>query len=125
MSPDEAITDLKRISVQIDETVLCDHAGEVLASTRSDAAVAERLARLAVEIWEAADAGRRDLGRDALSQVELSTTLGSVFVVRDDERIALGTTGPDPTVGLVFYDLKSCLHAVARSAGAEETVGQA
>ena len=34
---------------------------------------------------------------------------GSVFVVRDGERMIAATTRPEPTVGLVFYDLKHCL----------------
>ena len=34
---------------------------------------------------------------------------GSVFVVRDDERIVAAVTGREPTSGLVFYDLKTCL----------------
>jgi len=38
---------------------------------------------------------------------------GSVFVVRDDGRLIAATTTPEPTVGLVFYDLKSCLRAAA------------
>ncbi len=36
-----------------------------------------------------------------------------MFVVRDEQRTIAATTGPEPTVGLVFYDLKSCLRSVA------------
>jgi hypothetical protein len=36
-----------------------------------------------------------------------------VFVVRDSERLIAATTTAAPTVGLVFYDLKSCLRAAA------------
>ena len=39
-------------------------------------------------------------------------TAGSVFVVRDGERLIAATTRPEPTVGLVFYDLKSCLRSI-------------
>jgi hypothetical protein len=31
---------------------------------------------------------------------------------RDGERRIAATTAPDPTVGLVFYDLKSCLRSL-------------
>jgi len=34
-------------------------------------------------------------------------------VVRDTERVIAATTSADPTVGLVFYDLKSCLRDAA------------
>ena len=44
-----------------------------------------------------------------MTQLEASTAEGSVFVVRDGARRIAATTGPAPTVGLVFYDLKSCL----------------
>ena len=117
MTPDEALADLEQISVQIRSAVICDRAGVVAAATVPSPS-AERLARLASEIWEGADAARRDLGRDALSQLELTTTEGSVFVVRDADRTMLATTGANPTVGLVFYDLKSCLHALSRDDGA-------
>jgi hypothetical protein len=36
-----------------------------------------------------------------------------VFVVRDEERLIAATTGPGPTAGLVFYDLKSALRSLA------------
>ena len=112
MDGHEALADLKQISVQIEAAVIADHSGAVQACSPDDAATGELLARLALEIWEAADASRRDLGRDALTQVELSTAQGSVFVVRDAQHVLLATTAPDPTVGLVFYDLKSALHAL-------------
>jgi predicted regulator of Ras-like GTPase activity (Roadblock/LC7/MglB family) len=123
MDGHEALADLKQISVQIEAAVIADHSGAVQACSPDDAATGELLARLALEIWEAADASRRDLGRDALTQVELSTAHGSVFVVRDPRHVLLATTAPDPTVGLVFYDLKSALHALDGQPGrAEPTV---
>jgi predicted regulator of Ras-like GTPase activity (Roadblock/LC7/MglB family) len=112
MDGHEALADLKQISVQIEAAVIADHAGAVVACSPDEVATGELLSRLAREIWEAADISRRDLGRDALTQVELSTAQGSVFVVRDERHVLLATTAPDPTVGLVFYDLKSALHAL-------------
>jgi predicted regulator of Ras-like GTPase activity (Roadblock/LC7/MglB family) len=123
MDGHEALADLKQISVQIEAAVIADHGGAVLACSPDDGPTGELLSRLAREIWEAADASRRDLGRDALTQVELSTAQGSVFVVRDDRHVLLATTAPDPTVGLVFYDLKSALHALdGQSEGLEPNV---
>ena len=43
---------------------------------------------------------------------EAATLDGSVFVVCDGERMIAATTTPEPTVGLVFYDLKTCLRSV-------------
>ena len=33
--------------------------------------------------------------------------------MRDGDRLIAATTTPEPTVGLVFYDLKTCLRSVA------------
>ena len=37
----------------------------------------------------------------------------------DGDLAAAAATGPEPTAGLVFYDLKSCLRA-ARTPGADD-----
>ena len=47
-----------------------------------------------------------------MAQLEAATLEGSVFVVRDGERMIAATTTPEPTVGLVFYDLKTSLRSV-------------
>ncbi|HZE29253.1 MAG TPA: hypothetical protein VE055_04100, partial [Gaiellaceae bacterium] len=48
-------------------------------------------------------------GNQELVQLDASLPDGTVFVVRDADRLIAATTGPEPTVGLVFYDLKTCL----------------
>jgi hypothetical protein len=50
--------------------------------------------------------------QSGLAQVEVATAAGSVFVVRDGARLIVATTSPEPTVGLVFYDLKTCLRSI-------------
>ena len=47
-----------------------------------------------------------------VSQLEAATAEGSVFVVRDGGRTIVATTRPEPTVGLVFYDLKTALRSI-------------
>jgi len=42
-----------------------------------------------------------------------------VFAVRSGARTILATTRPDPTVGLVLYDLRSCLRNASGSAAAK------
>jgi len=32
--------------------------------------------------------------------------------IRDGDRLIAATTSPEPTVGLVFYDLKTCLRSI-------------
>ena len=49
-------------------------------------------------------------GRRPARPLEAATLEGSVFVVLDGDSPAAATR-PEPTVGLVFYDLRSCLRA--------------
>ena len=106
MEASDALSDLTEISSQIEAAVLFDTNGEVAASTLDDGR-SRRLVEGARALLDAAE-GIRSAGK-AVAQLEVGTPEGSVFVVRDGERLALATTGPEPTVGLVFYDLKTCL----------------
>src|SRR5206468_8245684 len=81
--------------------------GTVEASTLGDEGRGAELARKAKELLDSAGEVRG--GGGAVNQLEVATAEGSVFVVRDAERTIAVTTSADPTVGLVFYDLKSCL----------------
>jgi predicted regulator of Ras-like GTPase activity (Roadblock/LC7/MglB family) len=119
MDPNTAIRELKDLSTQIEAVVLTSADGSSLASTLSEERSA-RVARLATDLVSRADGVRSDLGREALAQLQAATPDGSVFVVLDSGRVAVATTGPDPTVGLVFYDLKTLLRQVADGAVKEE-----
>lgn len=114
MDAAQALADLTEISSQIEAAVLFAADGSVLGATGAGEGAATELARGAGELLEHA-AGLRDDG-GAVTQIEASTPEGGVFVVRDGERGIVALTAPNPTVGLVFYDLKSCL----RGAGGEE-----
>jgi len=106
MDAAQALADLTEISSQIEAAVLFDESGAVLGSTLASADAAEEVARAAGELLERAGAFRSG---GSITQLEASTADGSVFVVRDEARRIAVTTGPAPTVGLVFYDLKSAL----------------
>ncbi len=71
-----------------------------------------RLAEGGRRLVEDADRIRAGHGLGAVAQLEAATTAGSVFVVREGDRLIVATTTPEPTVGLVFYDLKTCLRSV-------------
>jgi len=111
MDAAQALADLTEISSQIEVAVLFDESGTVLASTVADEARAAELARAAAELLDAA--AEVQAGGGTLTQLDAATLDGSVFVVRDGDRRIVATTAPEPTVGLVFYDLKSCLRNVA------------
>jgi predicted regulator of Ras-like GTPase activity (Roadblock/LC7/MglB family) len=116
-----ALAELKGLSTQIQVVMVAGRDGSVTAATIADDR-AVHLGELARDLVAGADAVRGDLGRDGLAQLQAATPEGSVFVVVDGDRLAVATTGADPTVGLVFYDLKTLLRqlAAAQPAAAEE-----
>ena len=93
-----------------------------LASTFGDEDKAGAIAREAIDLLQ----GANGPGGEP-SQVQVAFLEGSVFVVRDGERIVVAVTGREPTVGLVFYDLKTCLRLAgeqpAREAGGGRRAG--
>ena len=72
-------------------------------------ALSRRIARAGVRLWDAADGRAATWAAPQLSQLEVATGEGSVFAVRDEEHLIVASTPPEPTVGLIFYDLKTCL----------------
>jgi len=107
MDAQQALADLTEISSQIQSAVLFDETGTIIGSTFADDGRAGELARSAGELMSVAEGVAPNEAR--LTQLEIATTEGSVFVVRDDKLRIAATTGGNPTVGLVFYDLKSTL----------------
>ena len=102
----DALAHLTEISTQIKAAVVLDREGTVQASTVDDER-AGRIATSALELFRQADAQRDQ----ELVQLDAALSGGSVFVVRDEERLIAATTTPGPTAGLVFYDLKSALRS--------------
>ena len=103
----QALADLTEISTQIEAAVLFDADGAVEGSTLKDEVAVKGLAAAAAQLLDRAGALRS--GDAAVTQVEAALGDGAVFVVRDGARRIAATTVANPTVGLVFYDLKSCL----------------
>jgi predicted regulator of Ras-like GTPase activity (Roadblock/LC7/MglB family) len=112
----QALADLTEISSQVGQVAIVDRDGSLLATTVSDPGRAERLVSAVSTLVEEADRLARTRGLPELTQLEASTFEGSVFAVRRDGRLIAATTRPDPTVGLVFYDLKHCLGSIEEPA---------
>jgi predicted regulator of Ras-like GTPase activity (Roadblock/LC7/MglB family) len=114
MDAQQALADLTEISSQIQAAVVFDAGGKVAGSTLGGAEAAAELARAAGELLAAAEEVKR--GESPLTQLEVATSGGSVFLVREGKTCIAATTGSNPTVGLVFYDLKSALRSVTPKA---------
>lgn len=108
---EKALAELTDISSQVRAAVLFDPGGKVLASTLPEDR-AEAFAAAAKLLLDQAEAVR-DEGDAQLTQLEAATGSGSVFVVREAEQVLAAVTGPEPTAGLVFYDLRACLRDAA------------
>jgi predicted regulator of Ras-like GTPase activity (Roadblock/LC7/MglB family) len=106
----QAIAELTEISPQVQQVVVIAADGS-LVDSNVDPSASGRLAAGARELIDTAEELRPDV-----SQLEAATTSGSVFVVRDGDRLIAATTTPEPTVGLVFYDLKTCLRSIEEPA---------
>jgi predicted regulator of Ras-like GTPase activity (Roadblock/LC7/MglB family) len=119
MEAAQALADLTEISSQIEGAVLADAAGSVVASTFSDDESAAGVAKAAVELLAAAEEERGDSSQP-LIQLQAAFPEGSVFVVRDEQNFVAAVTGAEPTVGLVFYDLKTCLRLVGEDEAAKK-----
>ncbi len=110
MDAAQALAELTEISSQVESAVLGSTDGTVVASTFADEARGARVVAAAVELLQTAEREGRGGG---LVQLQAVTYEASVFVVRDGDRFAAAVTAPDPTAGLVFYDLKTTLRQVA------------
>jgi predicted regulator of Ras-like GTPase activity (Roadblock/LC7/MglB family) len=109
---DQALADLTEISSQVEAAALFDAKGEIEAATLPRA---DEFVRAVQDLLAAAAEARSG----TVTQLEAATSDGSVFVVRDGDSYIAATTRPEPTVALVFYDLKTALRA-ARSSGEEQ-----
>jgi predicted regulator of Ras-like GTPase activity (Roadblock/LC7/MglB family) len=110
MDAAQALLELTELSSQIEAAVVLGADGSVLASTHEDPAKAAALASSTLELVAAAFT----LYTQPLevTRVEVELEDGAVFVLRDGSRTIGATTGPDPTSGLVVYDLRTCLKGV-------------
>jgi predicted regulator of Ras-like GTPase activity (Roadblock/LC7/MglB family) len=114
----QALADLTEISSQIVHVAVADGEGAVLASTLGDGERSKHFTDGVARLLAEADSAATARGLAGFVQVEAATREGSVFVVRSltTSRYIAAVTRPEPTVGLVFYDLKHCL----RSIGSDE-----
>lgn len=106
---EKAFKEMLEISTDVDRAVL--FAGdEVLVSNFSES-LQGTMVKKAHEL--AAAAGRAaDMGSAPLTQMVVESTGGMVFLVREPEDGGLGILGTakkDSRIGLVFYDMKTCI----------------
>jgi predicted regulator of Ras-like GTPase activity (Roadblock/LC7/MglB family) len=105
MEAQEALAELTGLSSQVVDAAILGGSGFVLASSGSPER-GEELARVAAALLATA-ADVRSAGE--VTRVEVKLAGGSVLVVVEAGRTAVATTVPEPTAGLVVYDLRTAL----------------
>jgi predicted regulator of Ras-like GTPase activity (Roadblock/LC7/MglB family) len=115
-----ALERLREISSQVRNAVIFERGGEVVGSTLGDDDRSKTLATEAEALLDEAERRPHRDGKSEFAQLEVALRGGSVFVVRDGERLIVATTPPEPTVGLVFYDLKSTLRELTAEPAAKK-----
>lgn len=113
MDPNEALAELLDLSSQVDDVAILGESGFVLASTGPPER-GERLARAAADLIAAAGDARGTA--DVISRIEVRLEASSVFVVCEGGRTVIATTVPEPTPGLVVYDLRTALRRLDEKA---------
>ena len=110
MDAAQALVELTELSSQITAAVVLDASGAMLASSSDDSTKSEALAAAINQLVQAA----ADLGTDGrdVTRVEVELDEGALFAVREGGHIVGATTGPNPTSGLVVYDLRTCAQAI-------------
>jgi hypothetical protein len=111
MDVGRALADLVEISPQIEAAAVVRRDGELAGSVGVPAARGTVLARAVRELLDGAAAFRSEGGR--VTQVHAELGDGDVFAVTGDEQTVVAVVRDRATPGLVFYDLKRCLAALA------------
>ena len=109
-----ALADLVEISPQIEAAAVVAGDGGLAGSVGVSEARATVLARAARELLDGSAAFRSDQGR--VTQLHAELAGGDVFAVAGDEQAIVAVARERVAPGLVFYDLKRCLAAVADDA---------
>jgi predicted regulator of Ras-like GTPase activity (Roadblock/LC7/MglB family) len=109
-----ALADLTEISSQVEAAAVFGADGAVLGSTIPGEPATERLVQAGAGMLDAATSRFGTSGR-SVTQLEAALRQGSIFVVRQDDLGIVARTSARPSSGLVSYDLRACLRAVAET----------
>ena len=107
MTADEAIRDLLNVSTDIQGAAVLGPGGEVIAA--GPGAAAADLAASAGELWDAAALRAAAVQGGPLDHVVVHDANGAVAMLAAHGRRIAAVTGPRPAVGLLLFDLRTCL----------------
>ena len=109
-SPEEALQELLEMSAGIRQAVLVRGDDNVLASTFASKESEAVMVEGGRTMLQDARREAKEMGRDKLTQLFIEAKSGCVFIVAGERDTWLAaSTGTDPTVGLVLYDVNTAL----------------
>ena len=109
MDANQALAELLELTSQVERAVVLDASGTMVGSTEPEDG-GQGLVRAALDLLAAAGSLHSSAGEVTRAEVELGE--GGLFVLREGGRTIAATTGPNPTSGLVSYDLRTCLQGI-------------
>ena len=107
MTVDEAIRDLLALSSYIRQVAVLGPDGGLLGA--GPGAAAGDAAAAGERLWGAAAARAAGLGDACLDHVVVHDDAGAVAMAAAHGRRIAAVTGPRPAVGLLLFDLRTCL----------------
>ena len=110
MEASAALSELVELSTQVVEVVIAGPDGAVEAARTAGDDRARELASAGEALLAGAGAVRQG---EAVERVHVELERGAVVVVREGGRSITATTVPEPTAGLVVFDLRTALRRVA------------
>jgi predicted regulator of Ras-like GTPase activity (Roadblock/LC7/MglB family) len=114
MEPATALSELVGLSTQVVEAVVTGPDGTVDAARAADDERARALASAGAAFLAEAAALRPTA--PAVERVHVDLERGSLVAVSDGGRTIVATTVPEPTAGLVAFDLRTALRRLAEDA---------
>jgi predicted regulator of Ras-like GTPase activity (Roadblock/LC7/MglB family) len=107
VTADEAIRDLLNVSTDIQGVAVLGPEGDLVAT--SPGVTADDLGAVAGRMWEAAAGRAAAFGDVPLEHVVVQDASGAVAMLAAHGRRVAAVTGPRPAVGLLLFDLRTCL----------------
>ena len=107
MTVDEAIRDLLNVSTDIQGVAVLGPEGDIVAA--GPGAVAADLAATSGRLWETAVERAAAVEESPLDHVVVQDANGAVAMLAAHGRRIAAVTGPRPAVGLLLFDLRTCL----------------
>jgi hypothetical protein len=110
MDASAALSELVTLSTQVVEAVVTTPGGAVEAARTADNERARRLGAAGGELLAEASSLRPE---SPVARVHVDLERGSLVAVSDGSRSIVATTVPEPTAGLVVFDLRTALRRIA------------